>query len=581
MMDNADTVQQRQTTSRFNGLFWRQLMSLMLMALMPLLVVMIVEYQWGRERLLQDLEDQLQGIRKQLVKDLDHYFSSIETSLLLKSESTAQMLGHLEQSQKALPEGTSFTQSFSYQLVISQYKNQFSIYTDTYNLPGFMIADDQGQVLYAEGVSSWLLGENLFSNTLAATQLATATREALASGETQLTELEKLAKNEATPLSRMVYPVSGEDGISGVIVATLSTKKLINIFQFSGRRLGTKAYLLGADDIALYGTGLSGQPWMPLPGNIGFGKSDSGNTDFSKNDDISAQPKELSEYENYANQFVFGNVYNTTFHNLPVKVVVEMLSSEALKPISEFRNRLLVLIAITIVLTLCIAYFVAWSIVYPMQKLAKRVLKIEGDDYTPEPIISSYREITVLSENFEHLMKTTGKLLAQNKVNHWLHQEQVNLYEEINGNIDVQTVTEKTLSFFARTLDLKVSAFYVHDEFGAYRLKATYACPTAGIEDTFCLGEGLVGQVALDKESAEIRGTQGLNLRIESATGSTQPKAITAIPIVYEDATIGVLVFAQIEPLTQSQHDLLATCLKIIVMALHSAQQREQPPEHH
>ena len=161
-MNNSGTSQKNRSSifsiSHFNSLFWRLLLSLMLLAVLPLLVVVVTEYQRGRDSLHENLHFQLEVINEQITNELDHYLASIKTSMVLKSPSAGQMLMHLEQSQQAQQDKSLFTQSFSYQLIISQYQNEFSAYVETYDLSGFMVADDEGNILHTEGMASSLSG---------------------------------------------------------------------------------------------------------------------------------------------------------------------------------------------------------------------------------------------------------------------------------------------------------------------------------------------------------------------------------------------------------------------------------------
>ena len=357
--------------------------------------------------------------------------------------------------------------------------------------------------------------------------------------------------------------------VSGVMIAYLSPEKMASFFNFGDKYSGLKAYLLCDDGFILYGTGRSTDIQERLQSNNPKGNIKSHGDDHHLGED------EVHEYSDHMGRLVFGDIHTIELQNQPTKVLVEIALTEALKPLYEFRKRLLLLILITTLTALGIAYLVTLNIINPVKKLTNRVLKVKDGHYGSEKVIRSYSEITILSENFEHMVQQTGALLNENQDKTWLQQGQVDLHEAISGNIDIQTLTENTLTFIARYLNLNVGAFYVLDASGKFVLTASYARPKSGLKAHYKLGEGLVGQAAQDMDMLEIVDEGDVNMVIESATGTANPGSVIAIPVVYDNAAIGVMVYARIVPMKPLHNEFLSATQKIIVMALHSARQRE------
>lgn len=575
-MDNGILSDEKSTFNRFNSLFWRLFLSIVCLTVLPLLVVITSEYQNGRANLLENLHYQLEVINEQLIEELGHYLTGIETGMDMEAPDVAQMLLHLDQSQQAhQQEDTLFTQSFSYELIVSQYKDNLSRYIQTYHLPGIIIADTRGDTLYADGIATYLLGQNLFSGFLSATELSSIAKNTLKDGHTRLTHPERLTDKEDSPHSRLVYSVGSGESFSGVIIASLDSEHFAELFHYQEKHLGVKAFLLSDDGFVQYGTDVTSDQQMTLKSNNPKAAEASYGDDHHSGLDV------VAEYFDHLNRLVFGDIHSVQLPGMPAKVVVEIKLSEALRPVTEFRNRLLFLMITTLLIVLIIAYFITLHIIRPVQKLTHRVLKVKGGDYENREVIRSYNEITLLSQNFEHMVKETGKLFDQTRLQNWHQQGLVQLHSMISGNIDTHQLAENTLTFIARYMDFKAGAFYVLDDSRKYRLRGTYARPK-GLSEVFAPGEGLVGQAAIDKEILNFKQDDDMNLLIESATGSARPGTITAIPVIFENSCIGVIAVARFEPMNQQQEGLLTEAITIIAMALHSAQQREalqQPNE--
>src|SRR5439155_797543 len=77
------------------------------------------------------------------------------------------------------------------------------------------------------------------------------------------------------------------------------------------------------------------------------------------------------------------------------------------------------------------------------------------------------------------------------------------------------------------------------------------------VADEFYLGEGLVGQCALEKQKIHLSNVPGDYIRISSGLGHSVPVNIIVLPILFEGQVKAVLELASFDPFNAAGHALL------------------------
>jgi hypothetical protein len=90
------------------------------------------------------------------------------------------------------------------------------------------------------------------------------------------------------------------------------------------------------------------------------------------------------------------------------------------------------------------------------------------------------------------------------------------------------------------------------DSVSTMHLAASYACADR-IPQTLALGEGLLGQCALDRESRVLDTTGHHSWTIRSGLGDTRPAAVMIAPLLLNETSLGVVEIAVLDrPTPQS-----------------------------
>ena len=142
---------------------------------------------------------------------------------------------------------------------------------------------------------------------------------------------------------------------------------------------------------------------------------------------------------------------------------------------------------------------------------------------------------------------------------------------------DSAALADRTLSFIAGFLGARVGIMYHFDaDLEKLHPVATFALSGAGRHHRdFKLGEGLVGQAALERKSICLDAAPPGYLTISSALGSAEPLSILILPIQYNNVLSGVLELGSFTPLCDDDLEFLNQAVEGIAIALNINHNRQ------
>lgn len=158
----------------------------------------------------------------------------------------------------------------------------------------------------------------------------------------------------------------------------------------------------------------------------------------------------------------------------------------------------------------------------------------------------------------------------------WLIAGQARLAEQMRGEQDRALLAHSIIRQLCEYLGAQVGALYgVEGE--QLRLWGSYAyVHRKQLSNTFGLGEGLVGQAALEKHPITLQAAPADYVVVRSGLGEASPRYLLALPILYEQQVIGVIELASFAALTPEQIQFLEAVQESIAIAFHTAQTRSQ-----
>ena len=204
----------------------------------------------------------------------------------------------------------------------------------------------------------------------------------------------------------------------------------------------------------------------------------------------------------------------------------------------------------------------------PVASVVDDVSAVAAGDYDRTINGAGMREIVVLANAAEtmrdSLRNQTADLEAANERNERARRSkeiQASLMLELRGETDLAAACEIIVSRTARALDAKHGALYLLQSSTGQRrfaLTASYAFHRRkDLPNSFAMGDGLIGQCALEGNRIEVTGAPADYVEIVSGLGKTQPVSLMLIPIKFESEVVAVLELAGLRAFTEEDADLL------------------------
>src|SRR5262245_48250872 len=170
-----------------------------------------------------------------------------------------------------------------------------------------------------------------------------------------------------------------------------------------------------------------------------------------------------------------------------------------------------------------------------------------------------------------NLRDTTQKNTEQD----WLKTNLAKFSRMLQGQRDLTNVGRMVLSELCPVVMARQAEFYVLDsmeEKTQLKLLASYASDLSKDESgkRFDLGQGLIGQCALEKEKIELNNAPSDYIRISSGLGEAPPRSILVLPLIFEGQVRGVLELASFQGFNTSHQAFLDQLTESIGIVLNT-----------
>ncbi len=128
-----------------------------------------------------------------------------------------------------------------------------------------------------------------------------------------------------------------------------------------------------------------------------------GNWDFNTN----------GEYQDYLGNSVLGALFVAKLGEEPVGLVIEIGQNEAFQGVTQLRSAIIPLIAVSAVVIAFVAFFVAMTIVRPVQKVSDMTKVLAKGDFTVRAEIKSRDELGLMAKNLNGTVDILSETLAR------------------------------------------------------------------------------------------------------------------------------------------------------------------------
>jgi CheY-like chemotaxis protein/signal transduction histidine kinase len=214
------------------------------------------------------------------------------------------------------------------------------------------------------------------------------------------------------------------------------------------------------------------------------------------------------------------------------------------------------------------------SILSSLTSLKKTMQQITSSGELAKAEITGKNEISQMAVHFNGLVRRLEDQF-------WLRDGLNQFNSQLSQDQSYQELLDKAISFLAHYVDACKGALFIWDQ-NAQRcqLRATYAyVKRQHLSNRFALGEGIVGQVALEKAPILLSNLADDSMRAQSGTGSRPVRCIYAVPLLYEDEFLGVVELAWLQDIPGPAKELIDAAVQILATALYASEQAEHIKE--
>ncbi|MBY0523126.1 MAG: HAMP domain-containing protein [Gemmataceae bacterium] len=209
-----------------------------------------------------------------------------------------------------------------------------------------------------------------------------------------------------------------------------------------------------------------------------------------------------------------------------------------------------------------------------VRAIAEVATAVTKGDLTRSIAVEAQGEVAALKDTINEMIRNLKDTTQKNTEQDWLKTNLAKFSRMLQGQRDLTTVGRLILSELAPVVAAQHAVFYVLDsarDLPQLTLLASYASRgQVALGKQVGLGEGLVGQCALEKQKILLTNVPSDYIRISSGLGDAPPKNILVMPVVFEGAVKGVMELASFESFNPTHQALLDQLTESIGIVLNT-----------
>ncbi len=192
----------------------------------------------------------------------------------------------------------------------------------------------------------------------------------------------------------------------------------------------------------------------------------------------------------------------------------------------------------------------AGNLTTQVRAIAEVSTAVTQGDLTRSITVEAQGEVAELKDNINQMIANLRDTTTRNQEQDWLKTNLARVSGLMQGQRVLATVTQLIMSELTPSVTAQHGAFFLTESDAEgqpreLRLIASYGYTRRSeVPDRFTVGESLVGQAALERQTIEITGPPDDYIRVSSGLGHSVPASIVIMPILFEDQVLGVIELA-------------------------------------
>ncbi|WP_254173504.1 HAMP domain-containing protein [Planktothrix pseudagardhii] len=218
-----------------------------------------------------------------------------------------------------------------------------------------------------------------------------------------------------------------------------------------------------------------------------------------------------------------------------------------------------------------------------VRAIAEVATAVTKGDLTRSISVEAQGEVAILKDNINQMIANLRETTQKNTEQDWLKTNLAKFTRMLQGQRDLETVSKLILSELAPLVSAQHGVFYLMDsgDNQSYlKLLSTYAYrERKHLANRFHLGEGLVGQCALEKERILITEVPENYIKISSGLGEANPLNAVVLPVLFEGQVTAVIELASFRRFSEIHlmfFDQLTESIAIVLNTIAASMRTEE-----
>ncbi len=217
-----------------------------------------------------------------------------------------------------------------------------------------------------------------------------------------------------------------------------------------------------------------------------------------------------------------------------------------------------------------------------VRAIAEVATAVTKGDLTRSIALDAQGEMAALKDTINEMIRNLKDTTLKNSEQDWLKTNLAKFSRMLQGQRDLTNVGRMVLSELCPVVTAQQAEFYVFDTKGdgdKLTLLASYASEgKESLGKQIRLGQGIVGQCALEKEKIVLENLPQNYIRISSGLGEASARSVLVLPLIFEGQVKGVLELASFEgfnPTHQALLDQLTESIGIVLNTIEANMRTE------
>jgi HAMP domain-containing protein/CheY-like chemotaxis protein/signal transduction histidine kinase len=223
------------------------------------------------------------------------------------------------------------------------------------------------------------------------------------------------------------------------------------------------------------------------------------------------------------------------------------------------------------------------SLTAQVRNIADVATAVTKGDLTRQITVEAQGELDELKSNINQMIANLKETTERNQEQDWLKTNLAKFSRMMQGQKDLESVSRLIMSELTPLVSAHHGAFFIMDNEAGMptaRLIASYAYRARKhVGNRFAIGEGLVGQAALEKQPILLQNVPDDYIQITSGLGEAPPRNIIVLPVLFEGEVKAVIELASFLPFSQIHQtflDQLAESIGVVLNMIGASMRTEE-----